>query len=188
MPPTRLRRIGSAHPGTGSIQSWSLIIQTGVANPTGSPGNYMDQNSDGKTADQARSNLDIFRGTSTNKRRALPAASRPGDAARRSTATATAPAPFQLPYVSNSLPLIIPGPRGAAGILPLAEPRIARADSQPGALEPAHTRCRGHGNNHHPGVLNSTISITDVPVGQVISDLTVSVSIDHTQDSDLVLT
>jgi len=176
-------------PAAGVIQSWSMTIQTGVPNLLGSPGNYMDQNSDGVTVDQARSNLDIFavpQQTNGVPYQQLP---NPVTLPDGSTATATAPAPFQLPYVSNSLPLIIPGPYAVPlSFYPSPNPGSLAPIPNPVPLNLPIPDAVASGTNVTAGTLNSTISITNVPVGQVISDLTVTVSIDHPQVSDLVLT
>ncbi len=74
---------------TGSLVSWALSIQTGVATGATGPGNAMDQNQNGVTNEP-------FTASSVGDDFVIP--------------TPLNGPPFQLPYDQNTLPLIIPGP------------------------------------------------------------------------------
>jgi subtilisin-like proprotein convertase family protein len=173
--------------GFGILANWSLNIQTGVLVPTGSAGNFMDQNSDAFTVDQTRNNEDIFAAPQqTNGVPEQPAGS-PATLPGGATATVTTSAPFQLPYTHNSLPLIIPGPyvvpfNFATGSL------VQAPNPQPLNLAIPDATTINNGGTVVEGVLTSQITIADIPFGQVLSNLKVTVDINHQQVSDLRLT
>ncbi|MFO0880897.1 MAG: proprotein convertase P-domain-containing protein [Gemmataceae bacterium] len=76
--------------GTGDVatlDSWSLDIATGTTNAVDNLGNLMDQDADGTSGETATYDNDTFANPKPINGR-----------------------PFELPYVENTLPLIIPGP------------------------------------------------------------------------------
>ncbi len=81
----------SANSTSAVLVNWSLGIQTGTP-ISGSTGNFMDQNQNAVTADLIHAPNDIY-----------------------SVPTPMGGVPFQLPYTSDTLPLVIPGPHVVDG-------------------------------------------------------------------------
>jgi subtilisin-like proprotein convertase family protein len=88
-----LRVIDTGDPANaGTINSWSLWLQTGTVSYAGSPGNYLDQNQSGTTGDSVRFPGDFY-----------------------SVPAPLNGIPYQGPYSKDTLPLIVPGPHVVTG-------------------------------------------------------------------------
>jgi subtilisin-like proprotein convertase family protein len=174
------------NPPPGVLQNWSMSIQTGVMNAAGSNGNFMDQNGNGLTADQTRNGEDLFATPEPANGVPVQQLPNPVTLADGTLAVSTASNPFQLPYAPNSLPLIIPGPSST--------PLTFFPSPNPGSLAmipnpvPLNLTIPAAPNTLTPSVVTSTINISGVPAGQVLTHLAVTVSLDHTQVSNLELT
>jgi subtilisin-like proprotein convertase family protein len=154
---------------TGTLISWSMIVQSGTISSAAQTGNLMDQNANGVTGEQPAAGVTV------------------GD-------VYAAPRPlgktlFTAPYDPDTLPIIVPGPHvvktiaGNSQTAPVTNRFDAPLTEINKTIPPAGTG--GSGVASQDTTTSALIVNTDP--NALITNLTVTVNISHTRDSDLVL-
>ncbi len=158
---------------TGTLQDWSLTLQTGTVSFATNTGNLMDQNANATTGE-----LPVAPPSGNVWSNDVYADPDPLDGVRLDPSDPTGQRYLITgPLDQTTLPLIVPGPHVLSTSVPnLAPPNLYVASgSQVNKQIPT---------NGSP--LNSTITVANLN-GRVITDLTVSLSISDTDDGALIL-
>jgi subtilisin-like proprotein convertase family protein len=158
---------------SGTLQNWSLTLQTGTVSFAANTGNKMDQNSNAKSGE-----LPVAPASGNIWTNDVYAAPNPLDGVRLDPSDPTGKTYLITgPLDQDTLPLIVPGPHIVSTSVPnLAPPTLYVA--------PANQVNKPIPTNGAP--LNSAITVSNLN-GRSVSKLTVNLSIADTADGPLIL-